>query len=283
MPASPVRCKIARNVNTVPLAQTVRSAEGHSTALGHLSWKKLSPALTARATACPDLAPGRTPQHPCPQTLSARMDWCLQAPTAAGRLHTPEPAQAKQSGHEAPGQRSMVAWESATDKHCRLGLARVRRVACQCCAGKVLQEAGRGSVRGEGPRLAAQSFPKGCAAPQASTGPFAWSCPAQRITGRQDSSGFQSLHLISPTQGTKSLSRFLLSETAAEHGPTFQISAMSPGCSCSSSCLVSATWATSKLSGSAAPAAGPENACMGIQDMDANFARWTMVKNRGFD
>ena len=96
---------------------------GYSTALGHLPWERRSPALTARATACPDLAPGRTPQHPCPQTLSARVDWYSPMPIGAGRLHIPEPAQAMQSVHGGPGQRSMVARESVMDRRCRLALA----------------------------------------------------------------------------------------------------------------------------------------------------------------
>ena len=150
MPASPARCEIARNVNSVPLAQTARSAEGHSTALGHLSWKRLSPALTARATACPDLAPGRTPQHPCPQTLSARVDWCSPAPTGAGRLRTPEPAQAMQSVHGGPGQRSMVAWESATNRQCRLALSVVKPGAGKLCwqglAGCRREQRGKGKT-----------------------------------------------------------------------------------------------------------------------------------------
>ena len=101
--------------------------------LGHLPLKRRSPARTARATACPDLAPGRTPQHPCPQTLSERMDWCLPVPTAAERLHTPEPAQAMQSVRGGPSQRSMVAWESAADRHCRLALAIVKGGAGTLC------------------------------------------------------------------------------------------------------------------------------------------------------
>ena len=112
---------------------TPRGTGGYSTALGHLPLKRRSPARTARATACPDLAPGRTPQHPCPQTLSERMDWCLPVPTAAEWLHTPEPAQAMQSVRGGPGQRSMVAWESAVDRHCRLALAIVKGGAGTLC------------------------------------------------------------------------------------------------------------------------------------------------------
>ena len=79
------------------------------------------------------------------------------------------------------------------------------------------------------------------------------------------------------------LSRSLHSGAAAEGDPTFQISAISRGCSCSSSCLVSATWATAKLSGSAAPAAGPENACTGMQDMCDICMRWTTLKDGGLE